>query len=191
MNIKKTFFLTGLLILPLLLSACGASQESLQDENSSANSSSEQNEQQQNEEESGSQENANEAEAENQADAEEEGDTESATEELSSENWISMERLREGFRVKHPSGWYYVSNFKEAQAKGLSSLIGFGKDSGVWNQEPPYMIEIISYDKDSEIESDRYSVVLGEKGGSEFVLRSDEDLREYSDLMAESFEFID
>jgi hypothetical protein len=109
----------------------------------------------------------------------------------SSIDWQTMERLREGFSVKFPKGWYYVSNYKRAVEEGFSALIGFGDSSAVWKQVPPYAIEIISHKNDIELDFIGYAKEVGEKGNQKFVIRASEKYKDYVDLMAESFKFID
>lgn len=108
-----------------------------------------------------------------------------------SDDWLTMERPREGFSVKVPKGWYYVSNYKQAVDNGYSALIGFGDSSAVWLQDPPYTIEIVSFEKDAELNFDNYSEELLENDKFKFVIKGDTKYKVYVDLMADSFKFID
>jgi len=59
------------------------------------------------------------------------------------EKWHKLERKDDNFILKYPQGWYYVIKHKDVLDSEYNLMIGFEPSSVVWNQNPPYSIELI------------------------------------------------
>lgn len=125
-----------------------------------------------------------------------EAGSEALSADVNAEDWLMMERPREKFRVKHPKNWYYVSNYAAAKKAEFEALIGFGDSSEVWEQELPYMIEIVLVKDElyldmESAEDDYYEAIAAEVDGVKYLIKSDKQYKKIVDLMAASFEIIE
>ena len=64
------------------------------------------------------------------------------------EKWHVLVREDNNFELKYPQGWYYTIKHKEARDLGYELMIGFEPSSEVWDQNPPYSIELLVVQKD-------------------------------------------
>jgi len=70
------------------------------------------------------------------------------------EKWHILLREDNGFELKYPQGWYYTVKHKEAQELGYDLMIGFEPSADVWNQDPPYSIELLVVQKDFNLKGE-------------------------------------
>lgn len=111
-------------------------------------------------------------------------------EEYNTEEWQSYEDEDRGFRIKFHKNWYFTINHQEARAKGYDLIIGFASTSSIWEQKPPYPIEmqIIPNTTNYQIPDNTYNKILAETDERKYIILTQrEDYREILDLMAESF----
>ncbi len=70
------------------------------------------------------------------------------------EKWHVLTREDNNFELKYPRGWYYTIKHKEAKNLGYELMIGFEPNSEVWEQNPPYSIELLVVRKDFNFEGE-------------------------------------
>jgi hypothetical protein len=138
------------------------------------------------------------------AEMEEEKDTDTEEEETSktqeinpedidvnSSDWQELVRESENIKIKFHKYWYYTVNHNEAAQNGYNVIIGFGPNSDIWEELPPYTIELVIAPENIAWDYAGYMKKLEDKDGKTYVLRAeDEAYADLIDSMADTFEFI-
>ena len=112
---------------------------------------------------------------------------------LDTSSWQELVRESENFKIKFHKDWYFAVNRREAAQDGYSMIIGFEENPDIWEEMPPFAIELVIASENMQWEEEAYSVNLGSGSGKKYVLRTkDSDtFKELVDGMATTFEFID
>lgn len=108
-----------------------------------------------------------------------------------SSDWQELVRENENIKIKFHKHWYFTVNRNEAAQNGYNMIIGFGANEDIWEELPPYSVELVIAPENIDWDYVGYMKKLGDKDGKEYVLRSEEEA--YIDLvdsMADTFEFI-
>jgi hypothetical protein len=96
------------------------------------------------------------------------------------EKWHILKREDNNFELKYPRGWYYTVKHKEAIELGYELLIGFEPNAGVWEQNPPYSIELIQLEKDFVLEGEDYSKEINLNNKKYIIKTTEENKEKYS-----------
>lgn len=103
--------------------------------------------------------------------------------------WQTLKR--DEFEMKVHKNWYYNIYHKTDKEAGVEMIIGFATSSNIWEQEPPFTVELAIVKNDVPNSYVGYMKDLGEKNNRDYFLRT-EDKEVYGDLvdmMADTFEF--
>jgi len=108
-----------------------------------------------------------------------------------SSDWQELVRENENIKIKFHKYWYYTVNRHEAAQNGYNMIIGFGPNSDIWEELPPYNVELVIAPENMEWDYAGYMKILEDKEGKIYILRAeDEAYKDLIDSMAKTFEFI-
>ena len=103
-------------------------------------------------------------------------------------DWQTVER--EEFMIKYPNGWFYTVNHKAAQAEGNELIAGFASSSSIWEQEPPYDINLTVREGKFLYELDNTGKFFTAVGDNiTIILSTDHD--EYKDILKQMYKTLE
>ncbi|RLC37262.1 hypothetical protein DRH27_04030 [Candidatus Falkowbacteria bacterium] len=116
---------------------------------------------------------------------------------VAADEWDTFSRGEEGFQIDYPHGWYYTVDHETAGDLGYELIIGFAPTDKIWEQEPPYDIELLIMPANLELEEVPGRIIeqVMEKDNKKYSLitfREDyKDIKDIMERMVQSFEFIE